>query len=47
MAPQQKSIQWVKSLENPEEAKKPQFRYLGKGKKKAKGKQRPAEVVIV
>ncbi len=42
----QKSIQWVNSLEDPEEAKKPQFRYLGKGKKKAKGKKRPAEVGI-
>jgi hypothetical protein len=42
----QKSIQWVKSLEDPEEAKKPQFRHLGKGKKKAKGKERPAEVII-
>ncbi len=42
----QESIQWVKNLEDPEEAKKPQFRYLGKGKKKAKGKERPAEVVI-
>jgi hypothetical protein len=40
----QKSIQWVKSLEDPEEAKKPQFRHLGKGKKKAKGEERPAEV---
>ncbi len=43
----QKSIQWVNKLENPEEAKKPQFRNLGKGKKKAKGKARPAEVRIV
>jgi hypothetical protein len=42
----QKSIQWVNSLEDPEEAKKPQFRYLGKGKKKAKGRERPAEVGI-
>jgi hypothetical protein len=43
----QKSIQWVSSLEDPEEAKKPQFRNLGKGKKKAKSKARPAEVRIV
>ncbi len=43
----QKSIQWVNSLEDPEEAKKPQFRNLGKGKKKAKNKARPAEVRIV
>jgi hypothetical protein len=42
-----KSIQWVNKLEDPEEAKKPQFRSLGKGKKKAKGKARPAEVSIV
>ncbi len=42
----QKSIQWMKNLENQEEAKKPQFRYLGKGKRKAKGKERPAEVAI-
>jgi hypothetical protein len=42
----QKSIRRVKSLEDPEEAKKPQFRHLGKGKKKAKGKERPAEVII-
>jgi hypothetical protein len=42
----QKSIQWVNSLEDPEEAKKPQFRNLGKGKK-AKSKARPAEVRIV
>jgi hypothetical protein len=34
-------------LEDPEEAKKPQFRNLGKGKKKAKGRARPAEVGIV
>jgi hypothetical protein len=43
----QKSIQWVNSLEDPEEAKKPQFRHLSKGKKKAKGRERPAEVGIV
>jgi hypothetical protein len=43
----QKSIQWVKNLENQEEAKKSQFRYLGKAKSKAKGKARPAEVAIV
>jgi hypothetical protein len=43
----QKSIQWVNKLEDPEESKKPQFRNLGKGKKKAKGKARPAEVRIV
>jgi hypothetical protein len=43
----QKSIQWVNSLEDPEEAKKPQFRNLGKGKKKAKRKAGPAEVRIV
>jgi hypothetical protein len=43
----QKSIQWVNKLEDPEEAKKLQFRNLGKGKKKAKGKARPAEVRIV
>ena len=43
----QKSIQWVNSLKDPEEAKKPQFRHLGKGKKKAKGRERPAEVGIV
>jgi hypothetical protein len=44
----QKSIQWVNSLEEEEEeAKKPQFRNLGKGKKRAKGKARPAEVRIV
>jgi hypothetical protein len=42
--PAQKSIQWVSNLEDPEEAKKPQFRNLGKGKKKAKGQVRPAEV---
>jgi hypothetical protein len=42
----QKSIRWTKSLDDPEEAKKPQFRNLGKGKKKAKGKERPAEVSI-
>jgi hypothetical protein len=42
----QKSIRWTKRLENPEDAKKPQFRNLGKGKKKAKGKERPAEVGI-
>jgi hypothetical protein len=45
--PAQKSIQWVSNLEDPEEAKKPQFRNLGKGKKKAKGKVRPAEVRMV
>jgi hypothetical protein len=38
----QKSIQWVNSLEDREEAKKPQFRNLGKGKKRAKSKTRPA-----
>jgi hypothetical protein len=43
----QKSIQWVNSLEDPEEAKKPQFRNLGKGKKKAKSKARPAKVRMV
>jgi hypothetical protein len=43
----QKSIQWVNSLEDPEEAKKPQFRNLGKGKKKAKGRARPAEGRVV
>jgi hypothetical protein len=42
----QKSIGWRKRLENPEDAKKPQFRHLDKGKKKAKGKERPAEVGI-
>ncbi len=42
----QKIIQWVNSLEDPEEAKKPQFRHLSKGKKKAKGRERPAEVGI-
>ncbi len=42
----QKSIQWVNKLEDPEEAKKLQFRNLGKGKKKAKGRERPAEVDI-
>ena len=41
----QKSVQWVHSLEDPEEAKKPQFR--GKGKKKAKSKARPAKVRMV
>ncbi len=45
--PAQKSIQWVSNLEDPEEAKKPQFRNLAKGKKKAKGKARPAEVRMV
>jgi hypothetical protein len=43
----QKSIQWVNSLEDPEEAKMLQVRNLGKGKKKAKSKARPAEVRIV
>jgi hypothetical protein len=43
----QKSIQWVISFEDPEEAKKPQFRNLDKGKKKAKGRARPAEVRVV
>ncbi len=43
----QKSIQWVNKLEDPEEAKKPLFRNLGKGKKKAKGKVRPAEVGVI
>jgi hypothetical protein len=42
-----KEHQWVNSLEDPEEAKKPQFRNLGKGKKKAKGRARPAEVRVV
>jgi hypothetical protein len=42
----QKSIRWTKRLEDPEDTKKPQFRHLGKGKKKAKGKERPAEVGI-
>ncbi len=37
----------MNSLEDPEEAKKPQFRHLGKGKKKAKGRERQAEVGIV
>jgi hypothetical protein len=37
----------MNSLEDPEEAKKPQFRNLGKGKRKAKGKARPAEVRVV
>ncbi len=36
----------MNKLEDPEEAKKPQFRNLGKGKKKAKGRERPAEVSI-
>jgi hypothetical protein len=43
----QKSIQWVNSLEEPEEAMKPQFRNLGKGKKKAKSRTRPAKVRMV
>jgi len=43
----QKCLKWTKSLDNPEDAKKPQFRYLGKAKSKAKGKARPAEVAIV
>ena len=42
----QKSIRWTKSLDDPEEAKKPQFRNLGKGKKKAKRRERPVEVGI-
>jgi hypothetical protein len=42
-----KSIQWVNSLEDPEEAKKLQFSNLGKGKKKAQSKARPAEVRMV
>ncbi len=37
----------MNKLEDPEEAKKPQFRNLGKGKKKAKGRAKPAEVRIV
>jgi hypothetical protein len=45
--PAQRSVQWVNSLEDPEEAKKPQFRNLGKGKRRAKGKARPAEARIV
>jgi hypothetical protein len=43
----QKSIQWVNRLEDPEEAKKPQFKNLGKGKRKAKGKEGPPEVGTV
>jgi hypothetical protein len=35
----QKIIQWVKNLADQEEAKKPQFRYLGKGKNKAKARR--------
>jgi hypothetical protein len=42
----QKSLKWMKSLENPEDAKKPQFRSLVKAKSKAKGKARSAEVAI-
>jgi hypothetical protein len=45
--PAQKSIQWISSLEDPEEAKKPQFKNRAKGKKKAGGKARPAEAGIV
>jgi hypothetical protein len=44
--PAQRSIQWVNSLEDPEEAKKPQFRNLGEGRRRAKGKARPAEARI-
>ncbi len=47
MLPKRASNGWVNSLEDPEEAKKPQFRNLSKGKKKAKDKPRPAQVRIV
>jgi hypothetical protein len=38
----QKSLKWIKKLENPEDAKKPQFRSWAKARSKAKGKERPA-----
>jgi hypothetical protein len=45
--PAQKSIRWADNLEDPEEAMKPQFKNRAKGKKKARGKARPAEARIV
>jgi hypothetical protein len=45
--PAQKSIRWTDNLEDPEEAMKPQFKNRAKGKKKARGKERPAEARIV
>jgi hypothetical protein len=45
--PAQKSIRWADNLEDPGEAMKPQFKNRAKGKKKARGKARPAEARIV
>jgi hypothetical protein len=45
--PAQKSIRWTDNLEDPKEAMKPQFKNRAKGKKKARGKVRPAEARIL
>ncbi len=42
----QKSLKWIKKLENPEDAKKPQFKSRVKARSKAKIKERPAEAII-
>jgi hypothetical protein len=42
----QKSLKWIKKLENPEDAKKPEIRSRVKARPKAKVKRQPAEAVI-
>jgi hypothetical protein len=42
----QKSIKWVRKLDDPEDAKKPEFRSRVKAKPKAKTRKQPGEAVI-
>jgi hypothetical protein len=42
----QKSLKWARKLEDPEDAKKPEFRSKVKARSKAKVKKQPAKAVI-